>query len=67
MIFNNYCVSSNNDIMCAGIQYLLNSNHHYGIVMTVLYKKHGGSNLAMVFTKMGKGTKLECKILDVID
>ena len=45
--------------------YLLNSNHHYGIVMTVLYKIR--SNLAMVFTKMPKGTKLECKILDVVD
>ena len=38
----NYCISSNNDIMRAGILYLLNSNHHYGIVMTVLYKNIEG-------------------------
>ena len=42
----NYCVSSNNDIVYAGMLstslYLLNSNHHYGIVMTVLYKNMEG-------------------------
>ena len=56
-------ISSNNDIMCAGILYLLNSNHHYGRVMTVMYKNIKGQ----IFTKMGKGTKLEYIILDVVD
>ena len=53
----NYCVST----LLSTLLHLLNSNHHYGIAShDCTVQKHGGSNL-------GKGTKLECIILDVVD